>query len=88
MTELIVAFLAGELLGAAVVLCVFAASDRWRIVQVTVAPQDIARGIVAGGGIQCTVPPVYVDWSIIHKIVEAEGYMLIAKHTAAAPRQQ
>lgn len=79
--------LVGMAAGAAIAL-IAVERFRPRVTVVQVAPEDIARGILAGGGIRVAAPTVYVDWSIIHQVVEAEGYQLIAKHAAGPAQRQ
>lgn len=78
----------GLVIGASVAVAVI---YRWfprvTVQQVVVTPEAIARGIVAGGGIHCTTPAVLVDWNIIHQVVEANGYQLIAKREPGAPKR-
>ena len=81
-------FMLGAIVGAGFTLLVMHRFwPRVTVNHVTISPETIARGIVAGGGIHCSTPPVHVDWTLIHRIVEAEGYQLIAKHDAGAPKR-
>lgn len=78
----------GAAAGAAIAVWVMA---RWfprvTVHQVVVTPEAIARGLAAGRGIQIVAPPVMVDWTLLHKVVEAEGYVLIGKDEPGAPRR-
>ncbi len=78
----------GGLLGAGLAgLAIRYLTPRPIINVVHVAPESIARGIAAGGGLHCSPPAVLVDWTIIHTIIEAQGYQLIAKREPGAPRR-
>jgi hypothetical protein len=84
----VVAFILGAIFGAGVAIALV---RRWwprvTVNHVHVAPESIARGIAAGGGIQCNVPAVIVDWNVIYQVVEANGYQLIAKSDAGVARK-
>lgn len=47
---------------------------------VQIEPADLERAFAAARlQVHLNVPPPVVDWNIINRLVEAEGYMLIAK---------
>lgn len=87
----VIAFILGAAFGAGIAVALML---RWyprvMVNHVHVAPESIARGIAAGGGIHCNVPPVspvVVDWNLLHQLIEANGYQLVAKHEAGAARK-